>query len=88
MAALGPLWVRDPLGPRARPLPLPPGDGSVLCLRRDRARQLVSAGALGGPPASGHAAQAARGPGPPALRPLRHPNPNPVRSLLSVLWLS
>ncbi|NXO08125.1 SDE2 regulator, partial [Oriolus oriolus] len=34
------LWVRDPLGPRARPLPLPPGGGSVLCLRRDRAREL------------------------------------------------
>ncbi|NXJ25457.1 SDE2 regulator, partial [Dicrurus megarhynchus] len=34
------LWVRDPLGPRVRPLPLPPGGGSVLCLRRDRAREL------------------------------------------------
>ncbi|XP_062346469.1 splicing regulator SDE2 isoform X2 [Cinclus cinclus] len=34
------LWVRDPLGSRVRPLPLPPGGGSVLCLRRDRAREL------------------------------------------------
>ncbi|NWV78022.1 SDE2 regulator, partial [Dasyornis broadbenti] len=34
------LWVRDPLGLRAGPLPLPPGGGSVLCLRRDRAREL------------------------------------------------
>lgn len=25
---------------RVRPLPLPPGGGSVLCLRRDRAREL------------------------------------------------
>ncbi|NXK96947.1 SDE2 regulator, partial [Formicarius rufipectus] len=35
-----PLWVRDPLCPRARPLPLPPGGGSVLRLRRARAREL------------------------------------------------
>ncbi|KAJ7396818.1 Protein SDE2 like protein [Pitangus sulphuratus] len=34
------LWVRDPLWPRARPLPLPPGGGSVRRLRRDRAREL------------------------------------------------
>ncbi|NXA74746.1 SDE2 regulator, partial [Thryothorus ludovicianus] len=34
------LWVRDPLEPRARPLPLPPGGGAVPCLRRDRAREL------------------------------------------------
>lgn len=42
MAAPGPgsLWVRDPLGPRARPLPLPPGGSSVLYLRHHRARQL------------------------------------------------
>ncbi|NXC62929.1 SDE2 regulator, partial [Aleadryas rufinucha] len=35
-----PLWVRDPLEPRPLPLPLPPGGGSVLCLRRYRAREL------------------------------------------------
>ncbi|NWZ79018.1 SDE2 regulator, partial [Poecile atricapillus] len=35
-----PLWVRDTLAPRARPLPLPPGGGSVLCLRRARAQEL------------------------------------------------
>ncbi|OWK51668.1 Protein SDE2 [Lonchura striata] len=40
MAAPAPLWVRDPLGPRARPLPPPPGGRSVLCLRRHRAREL------------------------------------------------
>ncbi|NWR28779.1 SDE2 regulator, partial [Tachuris rubrigastra] len=34
------LWVRDPLWPRARPLPLPPGGGSVRRLRRARAREL------------------------------------------------
>ncbi|XP_064504139.1 splicing regulator SDE2 [Pseudopipra pipra] len=34
------LWVRDPLWPRAQPLPLPPGSGSVRCLRRNRAREL------------------------------------------------
>ncbi|NXF05553.1 SDE2 regulator, partial [Smithornis capensis] len=32
--------LRDPLCPRARPLPLPPGGGSVRCLRRHRAREL------------------------------------------------
>lgn len=83
MAALGPepLWVRDPLGPRVRPLPLPPGGGSVLCLRRDRARELVSAGRAGGRRRRGalRSPEALRFrcrrrcPGPAALRPLRHP---------------
>ncbi|NXA11720.1 SDE2 regulator, partial [Sapayoa aenigma] len=35
-----PVLVRDPLCPRARPLPLPPEGGSVCRLRRDRAREL------------------------------------------------
>ncbi|NWI36262.1 SDE2 regulator, partial [Picathartes gymnocephalus] len=34
------LLVRDPLELRVRLLPLPPGGGSVLCLLRDRAREL------------------------------------------------
>ncbi|XP_076190788.1 splicing regulator SDE2 [Aptenodytes patagonicus] len=34
------LLVRDPLASRARPLPLPPGGGSVRGLLRDRARAL------------------------------------------------
>ncbi|NXP26640.1 SDE2 regulator, partial [Scytalopus superciliaris] len=34
------LWVRAPLCPRALPLPLPPGGGSVGSLRRHRAREL------------------------------------------------
>ncbi|NWS20567.1 SDE2 regulator, partial [Pachyramphus minor] len=34
------LWVRDPLWPRARPIPLPTGGCSVRRLRCDRAREL------------------------------------------------
>lgn len=36
--------LREPLGSRARPLPLPPGGGSVRGLLRDCARRLVRGG--------------------------------------------
>uniref|UniRef100_A0A8C6ZW92 Replication stress response regulator SDE2 n=1 Tax=Nothoprocta perdicaria TaxID=30464 RepID=A0A8C6ZW92_NOTPE len=53
------LFVREPLAARARPLPLPPGGGSVRGLLRDRARALVS---RGDPAAAAAAAAAAGGP--------------------------